>query len=104
MVLPPLSDGLGRIRTGDLRCVRATSSPLDYEPVTSEADASAGIMLAMAPSGGRDSVGSTRNFQKGRYQRPARTIGIARLASTVSVSPLASAIEPASASPYAVTK
>ena len=25
-------DGLGRIRTGDLRCVRATSSPLDHEP------------------------------------------------------------------------
>ncbi len=32
MVLPLRSDGLGRIRTGDLRCVRATSSPLDHEP------------------------------------------------------------------------
>jgi hypothetical protein len=48
VVLPRVQSGLGRIRTGDLRCVRATSSPLDYEPAASGADASAGIMVAMA--------------------------------------------------------
>ncbi len=85
-------NGLGRIRTGGLRCVRATSSPLDYEPASGGADAPAAIMVTLTRILAADD------------QTAASTSGIARVAITVRVRPLASAIDPASRSPYAVTK